>query len=176
LSTTTITNLETIDMTNSNVDSLTMIGDISTTGITEVNGTNASTNTIIFEGMESADTIDISSITFNNVTATINGLDDDDIITGSSSNDVIDGGAGNDTIDGGAGDDTITIDGDDTSIKGGDGTDTVILTANADFTDADTDVFEAVEVIDMNGGDYTIKLTTAQLRVLQRLLEIKVIL
>lgn len=65
---------------------------------------------ITVTGKETADNIDLSLITVdaNDVTITINGLEDDDSIRGSNANEVINGGGGLDTLDGNRGADTYT--------------------------------------------------------------------
>ena len=60
-------------------------------------------------------TADNMNMSMHSVGLTINGLDGDDVITGTSAVDTINGSTGADTIDGGSGDDVIDLGGSDTA-------------------------------------------------------------
>lgn len=88
-----------------------------------------------------------------------------DVITGGNGNDVISTGAGDDTItsgsgfdnvNGGAGNDRIEFDGaafgSPDTVAGGDGTDTIVLTANATYADSDFRNVTGVEIITASGN------------------------
>ncbi len=66
--------------------------------------------------------------------ASITGSSAANTITGGSGNDTIDGGGGADVIAAGGGNDTVTYRGSETSIDGGSGTDTLILTVSGGAT------------------------------------------
>jgi Ca2+-binding RTX toxin-like protein len=91
-----------------------------------------------------------------------------DTIVGGAGNDVLDGGSGNDTIDGGAGNDTLTSSGtasltggagndtfkiaaasvtSDSTYKGGEGTDRLLVTSEAAIVDADFGGMTSVEQV-----------------------------
>ncbi len=75
----------------------------------------------------------------------------DDLIYGGAGDDFINGGFGEDSVYGGAGDDTLVFGSLDAVIDGGDGTDTVLITIDADLT-GNTSLND-IEIIDMTDGD-----------------------
>ncbi|MFT5702050.1 MAG: hypothetical protein ACI8ZB_004957 [Desulforhopalus sp.] len=82
---------------------------------------------------------------------TIDGGAGADVIYGGDGNDIIDGGAGADIIDAGAGDDIIYFDADDTSIDGGDGKDTLIISdSSIDFSALEDLDLSNIEIIQFN--------------------------
>ncbi|WP_457750268.1 DUF4214 domain-containing protein [Sulfurimonas sp.] len=105
------------------------------------------TNSVIIDGTadgaSTADTIDVSGITFTSGSVTINGNDGNDIITGGAEVDKIKGGTGDDTINAGDGDDII---------RGGAGVDII----NGDAGD---DTFVILGAI--GAGDYAASDVTA---------------
>jgi len=80
----------------------------------------------------------------------------DDTITLGAGNDTITSGAGDDNISGGAGADRVQFDGVDfdgnDTVAGGADTDTIVLTANATYTDTDFLNVSTVEVITTTGN------------------------
>ncbi|MEL7485678.1 MAG: calcium-binding protein [Pseudomonadota bacterium] len=80
---------------------------------------------------------------------TILGLEGDDVLDGGVGDDLIDGGPGNDAITGSAGadaligdagDDALTVDGADFTIDGGEGSDTIDLSASSVGANVDLDI------------------------------------
>lgn len=121
------------------------------------------------------DTITVDAATNTNPATAgkwLYGVTGNDTITGGIGNDQIDGGAGADKLNGGDGDDTIYFDSSDTTVNGGNGYDTGILTSTAALTltlstralesliaNAGNDVLTAGSVaafIDGRGGNDTI--------------------
>ncbi|MCP3892250.1 MAG: hypothetical protein GY702_25770, partial [Desulfobulbaceae bacterium] len=73
-----------------------------------------------------------------------------DFLSGTEANDIIDSEGGNFIIDAGGGDDTIKLYGNEKSIDGGDGTDTLIVEQEVlDFSKLDTEI-DNIEGIDLN--------------------------
>ena len=92
---------------------------------------DSSVNTILVNGNDGNDTVTLVSTTTLPLTeaATLNGGDDNDVLTGGGGNDNLNGGSGNNTLNGGAGNDTLTADTGNDVFDGGTGTDTVNYTS-----------------------------------------------
>jgi Ca2+-binding RTX toxin-like protein len=127
---TTIVNVEEIDLTAGNKYSFVL--DNATAGVAALKVDGSS--------LGAADTMTIDGKAESSASLTLLGGAARDFLTGGAGNDAIDGGGGNDALTSGAGRDTV---------KGGSGDDTITLAAN----------FAADDAIDGGSGNDTVSLT-----------------
>jgi CshA-type fibril repeat protein len=131
-------------------------------GAVTLAGTGRITNVEILEGSgqavlgtTGADALDFSIFAAVAGVASINGLDGNDVITGSRGADVLQGGLGDDTLNGAGGDDILDGGAGGDVVDGGDGDDVILIRGSEAVTDTmrggdgDGDVIR----IDPSGGD-----------------------
>lgn len=142
-----------------------------TNPIFNVRGTTGGADTLIVQGLATADTVNANLVSVESSFAAlrINGLAGNDTLTGSAWADTIDGGTGNDLMSGGNGGDTyIFISGDvdagETIVESstGTGTDTVSVSTSTDFRLMVASSFDEIEAITLAAG-LTAKFTGLQL-------------
>ena len=147
---------------------------------TSIDG-GAGTNTLVLASATDVNLVNADQTTgdstnvtnFQNVNASgissdisITGSSSANTLTGGSGNDTIDGGGGADTINAGGGNDTVTYHGTETSINGGTGSNTLVLSAattvnlaNADQTSGDSTNVTGFQNIDASGLSSGLTLT-----------------
>jgi hypothetical protein len=132
-----------------------------TNNVFNLRGSAAVSDTMIVQGLSTADTINASNVAVevNYATLKINGAAGNDIITGTSAADIIDGGLGNDQLSGGSYGDTYLyntgdVDAGETIVESstGIGTDTVSVVTTTDFRNMTTSSFDEIEAIAIASG------------------------
>jgi len=99
----------------------------------------ATTDNLTVKGTASAENLNVSTITVDTASVTVNAGDGDDVVTGTASADTLNGEAGADTINAGKGGDTLSGGAGADILNGGEGDDTVSYAGAADVTETGDD-------------------------------------